>query len=120
MALVDFLMSFLAARYQLPLPPVVAAGILFQLFIFLRDAHAGNQTTAQCLYVLTDDNLPAIVEFRSNAAYTSCLLSIVRPSAGDQTVNLHNDSFVRLSVLACGRFNFRTPFPLLMIYRNST
>ncbi|KAF7972187.1 hypothetical protein HWV62_18774 [Athelia sp. TMB] len=60
--LVPFLMSFLAARDQLPTATVTAA--------------------AHCLYVLTDDNFPATSEVRSNAAYTTCLLDVARlPSA---------------------------------------
>ncbi|KAF8921881.1 armadillo-type protein [Mucidula mucida] len=56
--LVPFLMSFLASREKLPLAPVTAA--------------------AQCLYVLTDDNDPAIYEVKNNGEYISCLLSILR------------------------------------------
>ncbi|KZP25341.1 ARM repeat-containing protein [Athelia psychrophila] len=56
--LVPFLMSFLAAREQLPIATVTAA--------------------AHCLYVLTDDNYLALNEVRSNAAYTSCLFDIAR------------------------------------------
>ncbi|KAG6919037.1 hypothetical protein DXG01_009747 [Tephrocybe rancida] len=56
--LVPFLMSFLAARDKIPLAPVTAA--------------------AHCLYVLTDDNFPAISDVRADAGYISCLLEIVR------------------------------------------
>ncbi|KAG6842438.1 hypothetical protein C0991_007568 [Blastosporella zonata] len=56
--LVPFLMSFLAARDKVPLAPVTSA--------------------AHCLYVLTDDNFPAISEVRADAGYISCLLDIVR------------------------------------------
>ncbi|KAH9950943.1 ARM repeat-containing protein [Amylocystis lapponica] len=54
--LVPFLMSFLASRDKLPASTVASA--------------------AQCLYVLTDENLPIIEEVHMNAAYTACLLSI--------------------------------------------
>ncbi|KAG6873848.1 hypothetical protein C0995_010460 [Termitomyces sp. Mi166 len=56
--LVPFLMSFLGARDKLPLAPVTAA--------------------AHCLYVLTDDNMPAISDLRADAGYLSCLLDIAR------------------------------------------
>ncbi|KIM88980.1 hypothetical protein PILCRDRAFT_813980 [Piloderma croceum F 1598] len=59
---VPFLMSFLASRDKLPVSTVTAA--------------------AHCLYVLTDDNYPAISDIRPNVAYTSCLLDIVRLGSG--------------------------------------
>jgi hypothetical protein len=34
---------------------------------------------AHCLYVLTDDNYPAISDIRADASYLTCLLDIVRP-----------------------------------------
>lgn len=40
-----------------------------------------SRIPAQCLYVLTDDNQPAIDDVKSDAGYISCLLSIVRPNA---------------------------------------
>ncbi|KIY50621.1 ARM repeat-containing protein [Fistulina hepatica ATCC 64428] len=52
------LISFLAFRDSLPLAPVVAA--------------------SQCLYVLTDDNYPAIAEVRSEPSYVDCLVAIAR------------------------------------------
>ena len=52
---------------------------------------------AQCLYVLTDDNYPAISDVKSDASYISCLLSIARQ------VNINTDPrTVTLSVLATG------------------
>jgi hypothetical protein len=33
---------------------------------------------AQCLYVLTDDNQPAIDDLKSSEEYVACLLSIVQ------------------------------------------
>jgi hypothetical protein len=44
-----------------------------------------DTTLAQCLYVLTDDNQPAIDNVRANTAYISCLLSIVQ--SGDDEKN---------------------------------
>ena len=52
---------------------------------------------AQCLYVLTDDNYPAISDVRTDASYISSLLSIAR------LVNTNtNPRTVTLSVLATG------------------
>ncbi|EJC98665.1 uncharacterized protein FOMMEDRAFT_128966 [Fomitiporia mediterranea MF3/22] len=62
--LIPFLMAFLENRNKLPSRTVAAA--------------------AQCLYVLTDDNPPAIDELRSNSSYTSCILSV---SQGDSLPN---------------------------------
>ncbi|KAF9502190.1 ARM repeat-containing protein [Pleurotus eryngii] len=56
--LIPFLTSFLASHESLPLSPVIAA--------------------AQCLYVLTDGNPPAIGEVRADASHISSLLSIVQ------------------------------------------
>lgn len=42
-----------------------------------------NGAIAQCLYVLTDDNPPAISEVRASAEYTACLLAIARPQDGE-------------------------------------
>ncbi|KAL0581074.1 hypothetical protein V5O48_000967 [Marasmius crinis-equi] len=63
--LVPFLMSFLGARDKLSITPVMAA--------------------AQCLYVLSDDNDPAISSLRSDASYITCLLSIAKEASS--TVN---------------------------------
>lgn len=42
---------------------------------------------AQCLYVLTDDNRPISDEVKTNGAYTTCLLSIIR---GDEEARKAN------------------------------
>jgi hypothetical protein len=82
--LVPFLMSFLAAREKLPIATVTAA--------------------AQCLYVLTDDNQPAIDELRSNAAYSTCLLKIVHDEGGvtDKDKEVFWDRMTMLKVLSSG------------------
>ena len=55
------------------------------------------RSEAQCLYVLTDDNHPAISDVRTDAGYISSLLSIARH------VNANTDPrTVTLSVLATG------------------
>ncbi|KAF8167406.1 armadillo-type protein [Crassisporium funariophilum] len=84
--LVPFLMSFLGARDKLPLAPVTAA--------------------AQCLYVLTDDNYPAITEVRHDAGYISCLLAVAR----QEHTNTDPRS-IALSVLAAGTLRNISPIP---------
>ncbi|KIL71572.1 hypothetical protein M378DRAFT_6294 [Amanita muscaria Koide BX008] len=91
--LVPFLMSFLAAREKLPITPVVSA--------------------AQCLYVLTDDNEPAVKDVRSDAGYISCLVSIVQPSADAPPPPKDRDDHrpVMLQVLAGGILRNMSPIP---------
>ncbi|KAJ6611503.1 armadillo-type protein [Mycena sp. CBHHK59/15] len=95
MKLTPFLMSFLAAREKIPLAPVTAA--------------------AQCLYVLTDDNYPAIADIRSDGSYVACLMSIINSHE-----NLPNDKAatdtsdprsVTLRVLASGILRNVSPIP---------
>ncbi|KIK48359.1 hypothetical protein CY34DRAFT_798177 [Suillus luteus UH-Slu-Lm8-n1] len=91
--LVPFLMSFLAARAKLPIATVTAA--------------------AQCLYVLTDDNQPAIDELRSNAAYSTCLLEIVHDegSVTGKDKEVFWDRMSTLKVLSSGILSNVSPFP---------
>lgn len=91
--LVPFLMSFLAARAKLPIATVTAA--------------------AQCLYVLTDDNQPAIDELRSNAAYSTCLLEIVHDEGGvtGKDKEVFWDRMSTLKVLSSGILSNVSPFP---------
>ncbi|KAF9451411.1 ARM repeat-containing protein [Macrolepiota fuliginosa MF-IS2] len=90
--LTPFLMSFLASREKLPLGPVVSA--------------------AQCLYVLTDDNPPAIAVVRTDASHLSCLLSIARPENIANVEAVKNDPrLVTLSVLAAGILRNVSPLP---------
>ncbi|OCH95725.1 ARM repeat-containing protein [Obba rivulosa] len=95
-SLIPFLMSFLGARETLPASTVTSA--------------------AQCLYVLTDENPPAINELRSDAAYTAYLLSIVRPSEPALNVNgkdkeISNERALTLRVLCCGILRNISPIP---------
>ncbi|PFH52284.1 hypothetical protein AMATHDRAFT_57331 [Amanita thiersii Skay4041] len=85
--LIPFLMSFLAAHDKLPVLPVVSA--------------------AQCLYVLTDDNVPAITDVKSDAGYISCLMSIVR----SQPKNPSDARLMTLCVLAAGILRNISPIP---------
>ncbi|KDQ63136.1 hypothetical protein JAAARDRAFT_120264 [Jaapia argillacea MUCL 33604] len=84
-SLVPFLMSFLASRDKLPVSTVTSA--------------------AQCLYILTEDNPPAISQMRSNSAYAECLYSIIRstPTMEEQkSEGLGMERAVTLRLLACG------------------
>ena len=71
---------------------------------------------AQCLYVLTDDNYPAILDVRTDASYISCLLSIARH------LNANADPrTVTLSVLATGEGYYKPSMllkPLTSVSRN--
>ncbi|KAH7914731.1 ARM repeat-containing protein [Hygrophoropsis aurantiaca] len=85
MNLVPFLMSFLASRNKLPIVPVTAA--------------------AQCLYVLTDDNQPAIDDVRSNDAYINCLLDVVRTGvevSNGKGKQVSDERINMFKVLVCG------------------
>lgn len=64
--------------------------------------------TAQCLYVLTDDNPPAAEELRTNGSYTSALLAIAQgqPAADDIRG-------LTLRVLATGILRNVSPLPPL-------
>ena len=67
------------------------------------------------MYVLTDDNYPAIQEVRSNGAYTACLLSVARPDE-DQKPNgkgkaTGDDREVTLRVLCAGILKNISPIP---------
>ncbi|KAG6849976.1 hypothetical protein H0H93_002978 [Arthromyces matolae] len=91
--LVPFLMSFLGARDKLPLAPVTAA--------------------AHCLYVLTDDNAPAISDVRADAGYISCLLDIARSTDLSTTKDMdtidHQPTL--LKVLCSGILRNLSPLP---------
>ncbi|KAF4604783.1 hypothetical protein EYR40_003565 [Pleurotus pulmonarius] len=91
--LVPFLTSFLASHESLPLSPVIAA--------------------AQCLYVLTDGNPPAIDEVRADASYISSLLSIVqlKEVASNGKQKEQDDRRVTLRVLATGVLRNVSPIP---------
>ncbi|KAI0348220.1 ARM repeat-containing protein [Trametopsis cervina] len=94
-SLVPFLMSFLSAREKLPVATVASA--------------------AHCLYVLTDDNYPAIVEVRSNGAYTACLLSVARPDEAEKPNGkgkaARDDREVTLRILCSGILRNVSPIP---------
>ncbi|KAF9531883.1 armadillo-type protein [Crepidotus variabilis] len=90
--LVPFLMSFLAACNKLSLAPVTAA--------------------AQCLYVLTDDNWPAITDVRSDAGYLACLLSIARREQPVPAPDSQPDPrAITLAVLSAGILRNILPIP---------
>ncbi|KAJ7471753.1 armadillo-type protein [Mycena latifolia] len=94
MKLIPFLMSFLAARDKIPLGPVTAA--------------------AQCLYVLTDDNYPAIADIRADGSYIACLMSIINPDENMQSGTAPESAdprAVTLRVLASGILRNVSPIP---------
>ena len=69
------------------------------------DAHFRHE--AQCLYVLTDENSPAIEEVRTNIPYSACILSIVQsreglPQANGKNKEVADDRSLALQVLCCG------------------
>jgi hypothetical protein len=62
---------------------------------------------AQCLYVLTDDNQPAIDDVRASSSYLSCLYDIARAQGKLQdpkgkTPAAAEERAITLSILACG------------------
>ncbi|KAJ6589162.1 armadillo-type protein [Mycena capillaripes] len=94
MKLTPFLMSFLAAREKIPLAPVTAA--------------------AQCLYVLTDDNYPAISDVRADGSYIACLMSIINPDENvpnGKSAEGPDPRAVALRVLASGILRNVSPIP---------
>jgi hypothetical protein len=104
-SLVPFLMSFLASREHIPLFVVIAAGIFFSPFFDYRMSLTVE--IAQCLYVLTDDNQPAIEDVRSSAAYVSCLLSILHIQDGvtnDEWKKSCDERMITFRVLVSGMF----------------
>ncbi|QRW09096.1 ARM repeat-containing protein [Ceratobasidium sp. AG-Ba] len=89
-SLIPFLMAFLINRSKLPTSVVHAA--------------------AQCLYVLSEDNPPAIQSIRSESEYIACLVAI---STAPQTPN-DNERDVGIRVLACGTLRNISPLPATM------
>lgn len=62
-----------------------------------------RRSKAQCLYVLTDDNLPASREVKFNAAYLSYLAGIVQEGISGKGKNVAADErAITLRVLAAG------------------
>lgn len=61
---------------------------------------------AHCLYVLTDDNYPAISDIKADVGYLACLLDIVRPSevSNGKGKEPSDQRSVMLSVLVAGVF----------------
>lgn len=100
-------MSFLVYRGKLPLLAVASAG---RYCYFPSVIEPSPKTpTAQCLYVLTEDNPPAAEELRANGSYTSVLLSIVQGQpVADDTKGL------TLKVLTAGIIWNVSPLPPLI------
>ncbi|KAI0053405.1 ARM repeat-containing protein [Auriscalpium vulgare] len=93
LSLIQFLMAFLAFRDKLPLATVTSA--------------------AQCLYVLTDDNAPAIEDVRTNLDHIACLLAIANARASDRKgkAPASEERAAALSILACGILRNLAPIP---------
>lgn len=104
--LVPFLMSFLVYRGKLPLSVVASAGGYYCRTSAVEPSPI--KPTAQCLYVLTEDNPPAAEELRANGSYTSVLLSITR----DQQV-VDDVKGLTLQVLTTGILRNISPLPSL-------
>lgn len=66
--------------------------------------------SAQCLYVLTDDNTPAVNAVRSNFAYLSCLHEIAMAQGAHRDPKgkgpASEEKAITLSILACGMYTF--------------
>ncbi|KAG8712185.1 hypothetical protein FRC11_000782, partial [Ceratobasidium sp. 423] len=86
-SLIPFLMAFLINRAKLPRQVVHAA--------------------AQCLYVLSEDNPPAIQSVRSESEYIACLVAI---STAPQGAN-DDEWDVGIRILACGSLRNIAPLP---------
>ncbi|EIN13869.1 ARM repeat-containing protein [Punctularia strigosozonata HHB-11173 SS5] len=94
LGLVPFLCSFLSARDKLPASTVTSA--------------------AQCLYVLTDENLPVINEVRANSSCVTCLLTMAQAMMSDvkgKSKQMENERYITQQVLACGILRNISPFP---------
>ncbi|KAF8713751.1 ARM repeat-containing protein, partial [Rhizoctonia solani] len=86
-SLIPFLMSFLINRAKLPRQVVHAS--------------------VQCLYVLSEDNPPAIQTIRSESEYVACLVAISTAPQGP-----NDDEWdIGIRVLACGSLRNVSPLP---------
>ncbi|KAF8684622.1 ARM repeat-containing protein [Rhizoctonia solani] len=86
-SLIPFLMSFLINRAKLPRQVVHAS--------------------VQCLYVLSEDNPPAIQTIRSESEYIACLVAISTAPQGP-----NDDEWdIGIRVLACGSLRNVSPLP---------
>ena len=100
-------MSFLASRTKLPISTVTAAGEILNILV---DDKLILVSTAHCLYVLTDDNYPAINEMKRDPGYTSCLLEVVQAEKGlsnGKGKEAAYEKSIALQVLVSGRFKRR-------------
>jgi hypothetical protein len=101
--LVPFLVAFLQAHEHLPLSTVNAAGIFCS-----PDPNVMcvvDPLPAQCLYVLTEDNDPAIETLRSESSYVSTLLEIAKAEAPSISISEEGNKgtrWVTLRVLVSG------------------
>ncbi|KAJ7751181.1 hypothetical protein B0H14DRAFT_3602820 [Mycena olivaceomarginata] len=104
MKLTPFLMSFLAAREK------------YRWRLLRRQV---RDFLSQCLYVLTDDNYPAIADIRSDGSYIACPMSILTPDEispppnpnGKAPVDSPDPRAVTPRVLASGILRNISPIP---------
>ncbi|CAG8581852.1 15378_t:CDS:2 [Acaulospora colombiana] len=106
--LIPFLMAFLDSQAHDKLPAQMTLTV----------------SLAQCLYVLTEENFPAIDELRTNATYVHCLLGLARGDGkfrSDSSERSTEDAQKMLSVrllslrtLVCGILRNILPLPSLM------
>lgn len=82
-------------------------------FLTVWANYRSNLPTAQCLYVLSDDNEPAIDEVRSNGEFIASLLGIARTVSDVKTSHGKLDvRRLQLGVLASGVLKNISPLPL--------
>lgn len=109
--LVPFLMSFLASRKKLPVSTVTAAGAWQSSFPSILTQC--SVSAAHCLYVLTDDNYPAINDIRSNSAYIICLLEVIRQEQvfqNGKTTEPSDERETAFRVLVSGPSSYLVPW----------
>jgi hypothetical protein len=112
LALVPFLMAFFSSRERLPVATVTSAGESRRFRSLLMKRASGlTPPTAQCLYVLTDDNPPIADEIRPNFSHVSSLLDIAKAAPALQDLKgkhpADEERAVALGILACGKFGGR-------------
>lgn len=111
MGLIPFLTALISQRAKLPAKLVVAAGSLYygyshRTWLVTDSFGLFFKRLAQCLYVLTDDNTPAVEAFLSDATFPTTLLSIARTEKTESTfqnTGASEEQAYSLRVLACGK-----------------
>lgn len=111
--LVPFLVAFLQAHEHLPLSTANAAGILPSHLICVKCVV--DSLSAQCLYVLTEDNDSAIETLRSESSYVSTLLEIAKSEVPTLSISEEGNKgtrWITLRVIVSGeRYSIQIFFP---------